>query len=115
LKARAVLRVEAAAGLRVKADRKRLLQVIGNFVVNGAKFSPPGGEIRLAARAGAEGRVVLSVTDQGPGVPEEFKPRLFGHFEQAEHSKGSTGLGLAICKALVERMGGRPVTFQVRL
>jgi len=101
------LRVEAAGGLRVMADRKRLLQVVGNFVANAAKFSPPGGEIRLAARAGAEGRVVLSVADQGPGVPEEFKPRLFGHFEQAEHGKGSTGLGLAICKALVERMGGR--------
>ena len=40
-------------------------------------------------------------------MPEEFKPRLFGHFEQAEYGKGSTGLGLAICKALVERMGGR--------
>lgn len=101
------LRVEAAAGLRVKADRKRLLQVVANFVANAAKFSPPGGEIRLAARAGGEGRVVLSVADQGPGVPEEFKPRLFGRFEQAEHGKGGTGLGLAICKALVERMGGR--------
>jgi signal transduction histidine kinase len=50
--------------------------------------------------------VVLSVADQGPGVPEEFKPKLFGRFEQAEHGKDGTGLGLAICKALVERMGG---------
>ncbi|MFL6582124.1 MAG: PAS domain S-box protein [Burkholderiales bacterium] len=100
------LRVEASAGLRVKADRKRLLQVVANFISNAAKFSPPGGEIRLGARSGAEGRVVLSVSDQGPGVPEEFKPRLFGRFEQAEQDKGSTGLGLAICKALVERMGG---------
>jgi signal transduction histidine kinase len=101
------LRIEAPAGLRATADRKRLLQVVANFVANAAKFSPPGGEIRLAARAGGEGRVVLSVTDQGPGVPAEFAPRLFGRFEQAEHGKGGTGLGLAICKALVERMGGR--------
>ena len=100
------LRVEASAGLRANADRKRLLQVVANFVSNAAKFSPPGGEIRLGARPGAEGRVVLSVADQGPGVPEEFKSRLFGRFEQAEQGKGSTGLGLAICKALVERMGG---------
>ena len=50
---------------------------------------------------------MLSVSDQGPGIPEDFKPRLFGRFEQAGHGKGGTGLGLAICKVLVERMGGR--------
>src|SRR5205085_1551122 len=88
-------------------DRKRLQQVIANLVSNAAKFSPAGGEIRIAALAGDPGRVVLSVSDQGPGVPEEFKQRMFGRFEQAEHEKGGTGLGLAISKALVERMGGR--------
>ena len=104
---KARLRLDAATGLSVTADRKRLQQVIANLVSNAAKFSPEGGEIRVAARANRDGRVVLSVADQGPGVPDEFKARMFERFEQAEHSKGGTGLGLAICKALVERMGGR--------
>src|SRR5574341_780759 len=100
------LLVEAPPGLKVTADRKRLLQVLSNLISNAAKFSPKGSEIRLAAHGDRE-RVVLSVSDYGPGIPEEFKPRLFGKFEQASHSKGGTGLGLAICKSLVERMGGR--------
>jgi PAS domain S-box-containing protein len=98
--------IDAPPGLAISADRRRTLQVLSNLISNAAKFSPPGGEIRLAARAEA-GRVVLSVADQGPGVPEEFKPRLFGLFEQASHAKGGTGLGLRICKSLVERMGGQ--------
>jgi PAS domain S-box-containing protein len=101
------LRVEPVAGLSARADRKRLQQIIANLISNGAKFSPKDGEIRLAARRTPEGRVVLTVADRGPGVPEDFKARIFGRFEQAKHDKGGTGLGLAICKALVERMGGR--------
>ena len=103
----AQLRVEAPTGLSAVADRKRLQQIVANFVSNAAKFSPKNGEIRLAARRTPEGRAVVSVADQGPGVPEEFKTRIFGRFEQAKHDKGGTGLGLAICKVLVERMGGR--------
>ena len=103
----AQLRVEAPAGLSAKADRKRLQQIVANFISNAAKFSPKDGEIRLAARRTPEGRAIVSVADQGPGVPEEFKARIFGRFEQAKHDKGGTGLGLAICKVLVERMGGR--------
>jgi PAS domain S-box-containing protein len=104
---RAKLRVDAGSGLKVKADRKALLHVIANLVSNAAKFSPEEGEIRLAASRAAADRVLLSVADQGPGVPAEFEPRLFERFEQADHDKGGTGLGLAICKTLVERMGGR--------
>ena len=104
---KAHLRTEVPAGLSVTADRKRLQQVIANLVSNAAKFSPEGGEIRVAARPSRDGRVALSVTDQGPGVPADFQDRMFERFEQAEHDKGGTGLGLAICKALVERMGGR--------
>ncbi|HTM60507.1 MAG TPA: CHASE domain-containing protein, partial [Burkholderiales bacterium] len=60
------LRVEAPAGLAAKADRKRLQQIVANFISNAAKFSPKDGEIHLAARRSPEGRVVLSVADQGP-------------------------------------------------
>ncbi len=103
---RAHIGVVAPDRLEVTADRRRLLQVLTNFISNAAKFSPRGGEIGLAARAQGD-RVVFSVADQGPGVPDEFKARLFGKFEQAAHGKAGTGLGLAICKSLVERMGGR--------
>jgi len=102
----AQLRVDAPKGVSATADRKRLQQIVANLVSNAAKFSPKEGEIRIAARAD-QNRVLLSVTDQGPGIPDEFKARIFGKFEQARHDKGGTGLGLAICKALVERMGGR--------
>jgi PAS domain S-box-containing protein len=91
--------------LRVMADEDRLLQVLANLVSNAAKHSPPGGEITLAATRSGE-RVVLSVADRGEGIAEEFKPRIFGKFEQADGSKPGTGLGLAISKALVEKMGG---------
>jgi PAS domain S-box-containing protein len=100
------LAVDAAPGLALTADQRRVLQLLSNLISNAAKFSPPGGEVRLAARNAGD-RVVLSVSDQGPGIPADFKPRLFGRFEQASHGKGGTGLGLAICKVLVERMGGR--------
>ena len=100
------LAVDAAPGLALTADQRRVLQVISNLISNAAKFSPPDSEVRLAARVQGD-RIVMSVRDQGPGIPDEFKPRLFGRFEQAAHGKGGTGLGLAVCKSLVERMGGR--------
>ena len=109
--------------LRVMADDDRLLQVLTNLVSNAAKHSPPDGEIALAAEV-KDGRVIFSVADCGPGIAEEFKPRVFGKFEQADAGKSGTGLGLAISKALVEKMGGeirfasvpgRGATFYVEL
>jgi PAS domain S-box-containing protein len=102
---RARLVTRAPGDLRVMADEDRLLQVLANLVSNAAKHSPPGGEIALAAASSDKG-VVFSVADQGQGIAEEFKPRIFGKFEQADGSKPGTGLGLAISKALVEKMGG---------
>ena len=114
---------DVAPGLKALADEDRLLQVLTNLVSNAAKHSPPGGEIDLAARPEGE-RVIFSVADQGEGIAEEFKPRIFGKFEQADHDKPGTGLGLAIAKAMVEKMGGeirfesergRGATFYVEL
>ena len=112
-----------SADLRVMADEARLLQVFANLISNAAKHSPPDGEITLAAVRRGE-RVVFSVADQGDGIPEEFRSRIFGRFEQADASKPGTGLGLAISKVLVEKMGGeirfesdgsRGATFYVEL
>ena len=99
-----------SAAVSVSVDGNRLQQVLANFLSNGAKFSPPGGMVLLSAAC--EGQWVrISVTDSGPGVPQEFRERIFQKFSQADSSdsrqKGGTGLGLAISKELVERMCGR--------
>ncbi|UCE90181.1 MAG: ATP-binding protein, partial [Pseudomonadota bacterium] len=73
------------------------------------KFSPPRGEVRVGISAEDE-HYVLSVSDDGPGIPEEFRPRLFQKFSQSDSSdtriRGGTGLGLSICHAIVERHNG---------
>lgn len=95
--------------VRVLVDRDRLIQVFTNLISNATKFSPQGESVELAAHA--EGEVVkVSVRDRGPGIPVEFRPRLFQRFAQADssdsRSRGGTGLGLSIAKAMIERLGG---------
>jgi PAS domain S-box-containing protein len=95
---------------RVRADRKRLLQVMTNLLSNAIKFSPEGGVVEISTEdAGPNVRV--AVHDRGSGIPEAFRPRLFERFTQADSTatrqKGGTGLGLAICKRLIELMHGR--------
>ncbi len=94
----------------VQADPDRLLQVVANLLSNARKYSPDGGVVRLAARAQEEW-VLVSVEDQGLGLPPEALPRLFEKFYRVDNSdrrgiKG-TGLGLAIVKQIVEAHGGR--------
>ncbi|HLS85484.1 MAG TPA: PAS domain-containing sensor histidine kinase [Burkholderiales bacterium] len=101
---------EPASDGDVRADRKRLLQVMTNLLSNAAKFSPENGvvEVSLQARGSA---LRVGVHDRGPGIPESFRSRIFGRFAQADSTtarqKGGTGLGLAISKRLVEMMHGR--------
>jgi PAS domain S-box-containing protein len=94
----------------VSADSDRVLQVLTNLMSNGAKFSPAGAAVTVSA-AVRERNVRVSVADHGPGVPEEFRGRIFGKFAQADGSdtrkKGGTGLGLSISRAIVEKLGGR--------
>ncbi|HUQ74928.1 MAG TPA: ATP-binding protein [Burkholderiales bacterium] len=94
----------------VNADRKRLLQVMTNLLSNAAKFSPEGEVVEISTEEHADG-LRVGVHDRGPGIPETFRPRIFGRFNQADSTtsrqKGGTGLGLAICKRLVEMMHGR--------
>lgn len=97
-------------GARVQADPDRLLQVITNLLSNACKFSPEGGKVEIVIARGPRDRARISVIDQGPGIPEAFRSRLFDRFAQADSSdsraKGGTGLGLAITKELTELMGG---------
>jgi signal transduction histidine kinase len=127
---------EVQSGLRVVSDPDRVLQITLNLLSNAVKFSPPGSEVSIAVRAsdsvdgdpgsgfppdGVEGRpisedqawVIVSVTDQGPGIHREDLDRIFSEFEQldsAEMKRGS-GLGLTLCRTLAHHLGG---TIQVR-
>jgi PAS domain S-box-containing protein len=107
--AASILVEDIADDIIVDTDAERFYQVMGNLLTNAAKFSPKGGAIRIAAGM-TEKMVRISVHDEGPGIPEAFRDRIFHKFAQADSSdtreKGGTGLGLCITKAIVERLGG---------
>ena len=93
----------------VGADPDLILQVISNLLSNAVKFSSIGGEVFVKVEnLGTMGR--LSVCDQGPGVPDDYKTRIFEKFVQVDaadnRKKGGTGLGLSIVKQLMLRLGG---------
>ena len=92
----------------VLADSDRITQVLTNLLSNAIKHSPAGAEVVVTmSERGAAVRV--AVRDHGPGIPDEFKSRIFGKFAQADtngHSKGGTGLGLHIVKQIVEHHDG---------
>lgn len=96
-------------GLCFHADATRIQQVLANLVSNAVKFSDKGATVLLGAQEHAN-HVRLSVRDEGRGIPEEFRGRIFQRFEQVDASdtlvRGGTGLGLAIAQELVVRMGG---------
>jgi PAS domain S-box-containing protein len=106
---RLTLEVAVEAGLpAVKADRHRLLRVLGNLLGNALKFTPGGGTVTVGCEARPEGDVRFRVADTGPGIPEEDQRHLFDLFWQAApESRGGAGLGLAIAKRIVEAHGGR--------
>ncbi|MFG1875052.1 DUF4153 domain-containing protein [Sphaerisporangium sp. NPDC049003] len=95
--------------LGVQADPALLAQVLANLLDNGVRHSPPGGLVRLEARPEGAG-VRLSVTDEGPGIPEPERPRVFERFSRLDTARaadaGGAGLGLAIVKEIVELHGG---------
>jgi PAS domain S-box-containing protein len=98
-----------AQPLQVRADEDRLAQVVTNLLSNACKFSAPNGRVEVVlARVGNAARVMIS--DNGPGVAPEFRARLFERFARSDSSDarraGGTGLGLNICRGIVEKLGG---------
>jgi signal transduction histidine kinase len=94
----------------VEADPRRVEQVLVNLLHNAAKYSRAE-TVRVAASYGGGAEVMVSVEDNGIGIPQEHLPRIFDKFYRVERDQGDaatgTGLGLAIVKALVEAQGGR--------
>ncbi len=94
----------------VMADSKRFRQVLRNLLENAVKYSPAGGAITVAAKD-TQAEVLVSVSDQGVGIPRHQWDRIFRPYERAESGKAEiiagTGLGLAICKGIIEAHGGR--------
>jgi PAS domain S-box-containing protein len=94
----------------VAADKDRARQVLVNLVENAVKYSPGGGRIELSLEA-ADGAVLFRVVDEGMGIPADEQRRIFEKFYRLDPNMiqgiGGTGLGLYICRELVERMGGR--------
>ena len=106
---RQTIHVDLAPGLpRVMADRQRIAQVLNNLLANASKHSPESSTIRISAKR-EEVHVAISVSDEGQGVPPELLPRLFQKHVRLGKDRGSggSGLGLSICKGLVEAHGGR--------
>ncbi len=99
-----------AARYRVSGDAARLQQVFWNLLNNAIKFTPAGGRVGIRTRDVADDRLEVEVTDSGMGITPERLEKIFDAFEQGDarvtREYGGLGLGLAICKALVEAHGG---------
>lgn len=95
--------------LLVSIDAKLILQVLINIIDNAIKYTPPGSLIKLVVQK-KENMAVVSVADNGPGIPDEIKPRVFEMFftgnSKIIDSRRSLGLGLALCKSIINIHGG---------
>ncbi len=103
-----VLRKNAPT-VTIFADKNRLIQIVTNLLSNAAKFSYPNTDVELNIFQRDDGKVTFTVKDHGPGVPEEFKSKIFQKFSQSKTSnrkKKGSGLGLNLCKAMLEKMDG---------
>ena len=97
------------AGVVVEASADRLTQVFENLVDNAISFSPPSGHVAVALRTTAK-NAEITVADEGPGIPDEHRDRIFRRFftyrPDDDAGSGHTGLGLALVRAIVESYGG---------
>lgn len=108
-RAKLTLRMECSQDLPdVLGDTERLGQVLINLMHNAVKFTPPGGEVVVSARA-EENQVLFSVHDSGVGISDADLDRIFERFYKADQARagGGTGLGLSIAKHIVESLDGR--------
>ncbi|MDY7539403.1 PAS domain S-box protein [Undibacterium sp. 5I1] len=101
---------EEIPAVSVNVDEGRFQQVMANLLSNACKYSPKGADVQLLVKLSGVNKVRVEVIDQGSGIPEDFRERIFQKFSQADSSdtraKGGTGLGLAITQAIMHQMHG---------
>jgi signal transduction histidine kinase len=106
---RAVLETEAPEGVEVLADQATLRQLVLNLLDNAVKFGPPGQHVRLSVTR-SNGTARLTVTDQGPGVPERERERIWEPYyrgtNEATRAVGGSGIGLALVREIAGSFGG---------
>jgi len=109
---------QAEEPLYCMVDPSRFNQALVNLLSNAAKFSPPGEDVVFTVSPGAPDAITIKVTDRGPGIPREFREKIFGKFAQADSSstraRGGSGLGLNIAKSIIEAFGG-DISFVTRI
>lgn len=100
---------ELAKDLQVRGNREFLAQALANLLDNAVKYTPAGGAIMLRVRRRSSGEVEFSITDTGPGVPEDDRARVVERFVRLENSRSEpgSGLGLSLVAAVAEAHGGR--------
>jgi signal transduction histidine kinase len=121
------LRVSAGAPASIQTDPLRLHQIVANLVANAIKYAGEGGPITVSVEAGSHADVTISVSDAGPGIPDDEISKVFDTFYRTAGGRATSdgsGLGLAICRRLAEALGGelsatsevdRGTTFVLRL
>jgi signal transduction histidine kinase len=96
--------------VKIRADANRLSQVVTNLVSNALKYSPDNKPVSLRLSQEGDGKITIAVEDEGSGIAQEEQEHIFEPFYRASHARSSSkngmGLGLAICKDIVERHGG---------
>ncbi|MFQ5356189.1 MAG: sensor histidine kinase [Mariprofundaceae bacterium] len=96
--------------LQITGDRDRLERVVFNLLNNAYKYAPEGSEVHLSGTI-YDGQAMIRVSDHGPGIAKEHLPQLFDRFYRADEARnreaGGAGLGLAICKRIIEAHGGK--------
>lgn len=106
---RLITKLDVPEHAQVQVDEDRIVQVLVNILSNAVKFSPKEGEISIIVRR-EDANWLIEISDEGPGLPQEFQARMFNRFEQASLDSarvhGGSGLGLAISKLLVEAHKG---------
>lgn len=100
---------EIEKGLEIRANRAFLAQALANLIDNAIKYTPAGGAVMLRARRKSSGEVEYSVTDTGPGVPDDDRDRVVQRFVRLDNSRTEpgSGLGLSLVQAVAEAHGGR--------
>jgi len=81
--------------------------VLVNLLLNAQQATPPGGTVWVTTNVAEDQTIRVEIRDSGPGIPEDLRRRVFEPFFTTKAAVGGTGLGLAVCRAVVDRMGGK--------